>query len=149
MNWDNHICRAKDLNGHWREGYYVRHEKRQPCVIGGDELKDDEVEHYIFFDGFADWNMPRELKAIEVNPDTVCMYSGMTDKHGKRIFENDVVKKRTYMGIKPCQVYFSNGCFHCGYGGGSSTATHPYLLDDKNIEVIGNVFDNPMALEGK
>ncbi len=31
-------------------------------------------------------------------------------------------------------------------GGGSSTATHPYTLDDKQIEVLGNIYDNPDLL---
>lgn len=55
--------------------------------------------------------------------------------------------KRTYHKKKPCEVVFGVGCFHCGWGGGSSTAAHPYLLNDKQIEVIGNIFDNPELLE--
>ena len=138
---NNSVCRAKDKNGRWHYGYYVRHETRQPCIIG-DNLKDDEINHYLFYDGFADWNMPRELKYVEVDPKTVGRFSGMYDKSGVRIFEDDIVMKRTRDGMQPCHVTFSNGCFHCGFGGGSSTASHPYLLDDKNIRVIGNMFDD-------
>ena len=61
---------------------------------------------------------------IEVDPDTVGQFTGCVDKNG----------------------VFSSGCFCCGWGSGSSTAMHPYMLDDKRIEVVGNVYDTPELL---
>lgn len=87
------------------------------------------------------------LTDFDVIPETVGQYTGLTDKNGVKIFDGDIVMKRTYHKKKPCEVVFGVGCFHCGWGGGSSTADHPYLLNDKQIEVIGNVFDNPELLE--
>ena len=148
MNYyDNCICRAKDLNGYWREGYYVCHTTRQPCVIG-DELKDDEIEHYIFYDSFADWNMPRVLEAIEVDPNTICRYSGINDKHGKRIFENDVIRVRDFSidsNLVRLVVGFDEGGFCAG-----DNFLQSWLFDGEfQGEVIGNIFDNPTALEEK
>lgn len=88
----------------------------------------------------------RYINAVGVNPDTVGQFTGMTDKNGVKIFEGDIVRKRVYEGIRNREVVFSFGTFHCGWGSGSSTAMHPYLLDDKNIQVIGNVHDNPELL---
>lgn len=87
-----------------------------------------------------------DLVAYSVDKETVGQYTGLNDKTGKRIFEGDVVLKRTYNGKRPFPVTFDSGMFHAGYGGGSSTATHGYTLDDKQIEVIGNVYDNPELL---
>lgn len=33
-------------------------------------------------DGFSDWNMPRNTVVYEINPDTICQYTGLTDKNG-------------------------------------------------------------------
>ena len=44
-------------------------------------------------------------------------------------------------------VAYHDSMFHCGWGGGSSTVTHGYTLADKQIEVIGNVYNNPELLE--
>ena len=85
---------------------------------------------------------------IPVDGDTVGQYTGLKDRNGKRIFEGDIVLKRTYHGKKPFPVSYCDGMFHCGFGGGSSTPSHGYTLADNQIEVIGNIYDNPELLEG-
>ncbi len=51
------------------EGYYIRHENRQPAVFGGtDYLHPEDVDHCVAVDEFADWNMPRGLVIKKVTP---------------------------------------------------------------------------------
>ncbi len=117
--------------GEWVEGFYLQ--KPNPYSEDG-----QPVRHCII-------DLPPF--GYDIDPSTVGQFTGMTDKNGKKIFEGDIVMKRTYHGKTPCRVVFSYGCFHCGFGGGSSTATHPYLLDDKQIEVVGNIYDNPELIK--
>lgn len=129
------LFRGKGLDGEWYYGWYSKQTfgrfPVKPAIVPVEDAK----EGYLHYE--------------EVNPNTVGQFTGMYDKHSKKIFEGDIVKKRTYFGVRPCVVFFSNGCFNCGYGSGSSTPTHPYLLNDKNIEVLGNMWDNPELLEEK
>lgn len=124
------IYRGKRIDtGEWGEGYFIG---LQSKLTGKDIfliVDENEVYH-------------------KVDPETIGEYTGITDKNGVRIFEGDIVLKRTYQGKKPFPVAYHDGMFHCGWGGGSSTATHGYTLADKQIEVIGNIYDNPELLGG-
>lgn len=136
------VFRGKRLdNGEWVTGYYVRlhdplkKKESHRIYIGYAEAELDGNE-YLFYPDYFD-----------VDPATVGQFTGLKDKNGKMIFEGDIVLKRVRNGKRePRLVEFSRGCFHCGFGGGSSTPGHPYTLDDNQIEVIGSIYDNPELL---
>lgn len=124
------------VNGNWKYGYYVK-------------LSDGKKESHRIYTGYGeidcgdyypDW--------FEVDPETIGQWTGLTDKNGKKIFDGDIVLKRTYNRKKKFPVSFDGGMFYCGIGGGSSTPTHRYTLEDSQIEVIGNIHDNSELLEG-
>lgn len=48
-------------------GYYFYHIARQISPLG-DSLKREDVVHSVVLDGFADWNMPIEVKIYRVEP---------------------------------------------------------------------------------
>ena len=73
----------------WVEGYYVKHESRMLNCCD-DNFKEGEEQHLIFKSSFADWNMPRNLESFLVDGETVCMFTGKTDKNEARIFEGDL-----------------------------------------------------------
>lgn len=77
-----------------------------------------------------------------VDPETVGQYTGLTDKNGKKIFENDIVKikgKTRYI------FYGSSGFRHTNYGEYADTFEKVFTTED--CEVIGNIHDNPELLE--
>lgn len=114
------LFKAKRIdNGEWVEGYYVYCRKRHYILpvlnkaIGFDEREDE-------------W--------VEVDPDTICQYTGLTDKNGKKIWENDL------LGHKLNRVEFLNGTY-CINGDRS------LFFEANTNEVIGNIFDNQEMLE--
>lgn len=118
------LFRAKELNtGEWIYGIVFPHDDGSCTML---------YQH----------PMDGSLEGCEVDPDTVGQLTELYDKHGNPIFEGDIVLKRTYRGKDHCSVRFDGGMFHCGWGGGSSTPTHRYTLEDKRIEVVGNIYDN-------
>lgn len=99
---------------------------------------------------------------IEVDPSTICQCTGLKDKNGKLIWENDVVKKHFYSIYDDCvnsEEYIGvvklkdfalvvdsfKGEYKCAI---PIFEVMSYSEDVKHFEIIGNVFDNPELLEG-
>lgn len=87
----------------------------------------------------------------EVDPDTTCEYTGLTDKNGKRIWENDICdRKEKY----PEVVKMTNGDWTLDYSyaigrdyGNSYCNLGFYVNERKCVEVVGNIFDNKELLQ--
>lgn len=124
-------AKRKD-NGEWVEGYY----RSIPCM--------GMLEHYI---------MPRNpknrMEQYAIAPDTLCQYTGLTDKNGKRIWENDICI------IEDGTLDEEDGCFICKWDDyaaryildGNGLIADFDNVDTRYVEVIGNIFDNTDLLE--
>ena len=90
------------------------------------------------------------IEGVAVDKDTICQYTGLTDKNGNKIWENDIVKcnyndygeKGTYIG----KVIFRED--NCAFIVTDEKSTD-YEWWNEEKEVIGNTFDNPDLLKGE
>ena len=131
-------------NGEWVHGNLVR---------GCDEK-------YVYIVEFGNRELCRNY--VNVNPDTVGQYTGLKDKNGTKIFEGDMIKpfddeidkmvaefrlgqfllclygERGYMAEYGWEESGNYGCFEA----------EPLSSYGDDIEVIGNIHDNPEPLRG-
>lgn len=143
------LFRAKRIdNGEWVEGYYIYHIKRTICPIG-DSVKPEDEQHVIMQDGFSDWNMPRNTVVFDIDPETVCQYTGLTDKNGKRIWENDIVRIENSMDEGIGNIEFYGGMWYVDGEPSNSLYDIVEYDDAAEVEVIGNIFDTPELLKGE
>ena len=89
----------------------------------------------------------------EVQPNTVCQYTGLKDKNGNKIWENDIVKCYADTDDLGNDLYFFykviwHESYHCWWLSDIHTLEDEYLhqFNPSDIEVIGNIFDNPELL---
>lgn len=122
-------AKRKD-NGEWVEGYY----RRIPCMgLHG---------HYIM-----PQNPKNRMEQYAIDPDTICQFTGLVDKNGKKIWENDICdRKEKYPEI----VTYNKGDWQLDYSYVFGKEMHTdacnlgfYVCERGCVEVIGNIFDNP------
>lgn len=95
------------------------------------------------------------FKNVEVIPETVGQYIGLTDKNGKKIFEGDIVQYQPEYWCEPLQSvveycadkwnYPAFGLNDHNYAANGLQCVH----EEGGCEVIGNIHDNRKLLEAK
>lgn len=87
--------------------------------------------------------------SLDVIPDTVGQFTGLTDKNGKEIYEGDIVLsklKRARKYDETLQICFEH-YEYCGKNENGSSTSLSLLEDYHTVEVIGNIHDNPELLK--
>ena len=117
---DRYLFKAKRIdNGEWVQGYlYGIWEKRYILLGMTNDIQD----------------------MIEVDPSTICRCTGLKDKNGKLIWENDIMKYQWNGETRVDVVKYDAPMFSY------KNVIRWSLYQD---EVIGNIFDNPELLESE
>ena len=137
---DRYLFKGKRLdNGEWIFGFLSIH-KTGKCFIkpiNGDALSSEEIDK-----------------------NTICQCTGLKDKNGKLIWENDVIKYHFRDLYAQIRYGAYQSCFdsqkteHIGFYVDWSERRNyrkdlGYWINMINAEVVGNIFDNPELLESE
>lgn len=130
----NILFKAKRTdNGEWVEGYYA--------FI-------DNV-HYIYTGALRDGGLYVLAERFEIDPSTICRCTGIEDKNGKR-WQGDIFEASDGEFIQRYIIAWDEDALQwyaeCIYISEASLPLCEFKVEE--IDVIGNIFDNPELLEG-
>ena len=120
---DRYLHKAKRVdNGEWVKGYLIYSFTGVPIIV-------TEYDHILML-----------VTRYEVRPDTICQCTGLKDKNGTLIWENDIMKYEWCRMHRVDVVKYDPPMFTY-----SEVVRWNLGID----EVIGNIFDNPELLESE
>ena len=107
-------------------------------LFRGKRVSDNKwVEGY--YDGTYQHGIIHQHWCDRIDPKTLCEFTGIYDRNGVKIFEGDIVKLP--LSERNCKVVFKSGDFVAEYGSQGLIVNNS--LYGGNVEVIGNIYDNP------
>lgn len=133
-------------NGEWVEGFYVQVDNKAYISLPLDISGDGVIT--MFDEKQSKAHLYTLSPFLEVVPETVGQYTGLTDKNGNKIFEGDIVKVQGRSTLY-CEVTY--GKSSAMYWIGNDKLEYYAELGAINLrylEIVGNVIDNP-ELVGK
>lgn len=141
-------------NGEWTKGFYVRADHHWH--------KNGIHKDWIICGASANGGWFALHNKYAVKEETVGQFTGLTDKNGKKVFEGDIFHlEDEIVGV----IIFKDGCFRietyglrgafmeygfdeCAGGWGLIDCEPIDWSNIYDMEIIGNIHDNPKLMEG-
>ena len=137
---DRYLFKGKRLdNGEWVQGYLVYDNR-------------DKLYRIIMDIQYSTGTCITTDNAPRVDSSTICQCTGLKDKNGKLIWENDILvgylddmypENATYAQV----IWDKNGFYTKEQYSDDISLMNEF--DEKHFEVCGNIFDNPELLESE
>lgn len=133
----------------WVEGYFA-------IICEKTVIIEKESEKYYSID---DEKNSCGNRITEINPETLCQFTGLCDKNGNKIWENDIIKYHFGEIYAPIKYGYYQNCFdaqkteHLGFyvdwtGDKCLRKDLGYWIDMVYAMPVGNIFDNKELLQG-
>lgn len=137
---NRYLCRGKRIdNGEWVEGYLIVDEKDYSKYFIGYVLGTNE-------DG-----TPHDLDVVQVDPSTICRCTGIKDKSGRLIWENDIIECKDGKHNFQTQIEWDAYCAGFIFQDTETSAVGLDAITANGLysesKFVGNIFDNPELLE--
>lgn len=137
------LHRAKRTDtGEWVEGYYVKLKLTGTAYILPGDAEVEPCKKGVL-----------QFVKYQVDPETVCRYTGLDDVKKRKIFERDICDRKEKF---PEIVMYHNGDWTLDYSyangkeSGSNYCNLGFYVENRGgVEVIGNIFDDFELLEGR
>lgn len=140
---DRYLFRGKRIdNGEWVEGFYF-------CMTHPDGR---HTHHFIIPLG-ADLSLgtPIEKIQVEVDGETICQCTGIKDKNGNLIWENDIIECKDGKHNFQTQIEWDAYCAGFIFQDTKTSAVGLDAITANGLysesKVVGNIFDNQELLE--
>ena len=129
------------------ENRYLYRAKR---TDNGEWIEGDLVHSVYKINDICVGKYGNEVGMHQVNESTICQCTGLKDKNGKLIWENDIMVAHLDDSFPEDTTYaravWNNNGF-CTKEQGSEDISPLDKFDQEYFEVCGNIFDNPELLE--
>jgi len=129
----------RTATGEWVYGGYHKHQVITPAPIipKGEKRKPIEYQYLILQSGFSDWNMPKPIDAVEVDPETVGQYIGLQDpkRNDASVYVGDIYN---WLGIIRAITVDDTHGYRFMFGKDQICRNH--ITEG---EYLGNIYEHP------